>query len=249
MPTMAIDQLDVAEIIETFDPEENRAMVVAQLDLLDNDACEIMTDNFKMLYTRYAAIRQNRADLDSELVQMAEEKFFEICGIFIDEISKKFGFTVGEDFLDENQNNIASIALPLYLFFVVDFRSNIYNVLLSFINKNREAITEAFKERASRHDAITVVNKTMEDQSVALIASNIYDVIDWCMESMDAQILFENAEEGYAALDPVRSMTDNGQILGMDAAVDTIRDLLKSNIPLKARVGFDIICRLKGIVL
>lgn len=249
MPITAADQFDIAEIIEFFDADDTRTMLDEQLKLLDSDACELMADNFKMLYTKYATIRQNRADIDSELYQTAEDRFLEICNVFIQEISKKFGFTVGEDFLEENAQNVANIALPLYLFFVVDFRTNMYNVLLSFINKNRSELAEVFKERANKHDAITSVNKALEDQVVALIASNIYDVIDWCLEAMDAQILFENVEQGYMAAEPVKSMTDNGQIIGMDAAVDTIRDILKTNIPLKARIGFDIICRLKGIEL
>ena len=145
--------------------------------------------------------------------------------------------------------NIPSIALPIYLFFVIDFGSNISHVLLSFINQNRETLAETFKENANKHDAITSVNKTLDDQTVALIASNIYDVIDWCMDNMTSSILMENMERGYAALDPVQSMVDNGNLLNLDCAVDTMRDMLKTNVPLKARVGFDLVCKLKGYQL
>lgn len=239
--------LDVSEIIETFDPDDARVLVTNQLSMLDNDACEIMTDNFKMLYTRYASLkRENGGDIDPELFEQAEDRFFDICDIFIEEISKKFGFTVGDDYLNENHHMVPSIALPLYLFFVLDLRSNLFNVLLSYISTNRDAIADTFKDRASRHDAITAVNRSMDDPVTALIASNIYDVMDWCMEQMDADIFFENMEHGYVAYEPVKQMVDSGAIPDPEGFVDEIREILKRNIPFKARIGFDIICRLKG---
>lgn len=245
----ATNYLDISEIIETFDPDETRSLISAQIDLLDNDACEIMTDNFKMLYTRYAALKRDRETLNGDLFVEAETRFFNICEIFIEEVSKKFGFTVGEEFINENYQSIPSIALPIYLFFVIDFRSNIFNTLLSFISSNRDQIADAFSDRAQKHDAITSVNKSMDDQVTALIASNIYDVIDWCLDQFDSAIFFEHMEHGYAAYEPVKNMCDSGAILDPENFVDSIRDIIKHNISLKARIGFDLICRIKGYKL
>lgn len=244
------DFLDVSEIIDTFDADEARTMIHSQLELLDNDACEIMTDNFKMLYKRYANLRNARDSIGEDIFLDAEERFLTICEIFIDEISKKLGFSMNQDYLDENRAVLPAIVLPLYLFFIMDLRSNIYNVLISFIAKNRDDIIEAFKERQNKHDVVTTSNgKTIEDVGTAIIVSNIYDVIDYCMRDMTAEVYMENIEKGYIAYKPIHDMMADDNLLDMDNFVDNLRDVLKQNVALKARIGFDIICRLKGFTL
>ena len=43
----------LSDVIETFDIEETRRLLDAQLESLHDDACEGMIDNFKVLYQRY----------------------------------------------------------------------------------------------------------------------------------------------------------------------------------------------------
>lgn len=239
--------LDISEILETFDPEDVRTMIQDQLALLDDDACEIMTDNFKLLYVKYASLLQQRDQIGPDMFQEAQDRFFQICEIFIEEISKNIGFTVDTDYLNDHMGNIPAITLPIYLFFVLDLRSNLTNVLLSFIYRNTETIWETFKDRMQKHDSVTAVNRTsVDDQTMALIASNIYDVVNWCMEQMDTETFMENMEHGYVALEPVQVMISEGAIVGMESFVDSMKDLLQENIALKARICFDIICRIKG---
>ena len=239
--------LDISEVLEAFDPEDVRTMIQDQLALLDDDACEIMTDNFKMLYVKYASLTQQQSEIGPDMYQEAQERFFHICEIFIEEISKKLGFTIDHDYLNDNMANIPAMTLPIYLFFVLDLRSNVTNVLLSFIYRNTETLWETFKDRMQKHDSVTAVNRTsVDDQTMALIASNIYDVVNWCMTQMNTEMFMENMEHGYVALDPIKAMIEQGAIIGMESFVDTLKDILTENIALKARICFDIICRIKG---
>lgn len=239
--------LDISEILEAFDPEDVRVMIQDQLAHLDDDSCEIMTDNFKNFYVKYASLTQQRSEIGPDMYQEAQDRFFQICDIFIEEISKKLGFMVDQDYLNDHMDSIPAMTLPIYLFFVLDLRSNVTNVLLSFIYKNSEAIWETFKDRLQKHDSVTAVNRAVvADQTMALIASNAYDIVDWCMEQMTAELYMENCEAGYVALEPIQGMIDQSAISGMDAFVDSLKDILHENIALKARICFDIICRIKG---
>ena len=120
--------------------------------------------------------------------------------------------------------------------------------IAEIIERNGHAHTKdiaaQFEEQRQRKDSVTEVNRSMDDPDVALIASNIYDVVDWCMEQMEPDLFFANMEKGYVALAPMRQMYDEGTIDG--AFLPAIADILKENIALKGRICFDIICRLKG---
>lgn len=236
--------LDISGIIETFDADETRTLIKHQLAMFEDDSCEIMSDNFKLYYTRYAALRKQRVDLDAEVFLEAEERFFHICEIFIEEICRLFNLKMDDDYLDSIHGDIPNQALPLYLFFVLNLRSNIFNVLLTFINKNRDIIAEQFESLRNKHDSITTANRALEDQTVALIVSNIYNVVDWCMENMETDVFFENMEKDYIAYEPVKHMFDENIIDG--EFCQAIAKIMKNNVALKARVCFDLICKLQG---
>lgn len=249
MPDMT-GQLDVSEIIETFDVEEARKLISTQLESLSDDACEFFTDNFKMFYQHYASLKNKRDEVGVDLFEEAEVRFLQICRIFMDEIAKKYGFQLDQDYLAEHEKDIPSLTLPLYLFLVLDVRSNLFNVVISFISKNHDAIWETFKDSLSKHDSVTVVNRNnMEDPFVALVASNTYSIVDWVMDQLNMEIFLENSEPGYAAYGPFRQMIDDGIIEGEDVIIDTFRDMIHNNIALKARICFDIVCKIKGFNL
>jgi hypothetical protein len=173
-----------------------------------------------------------------------EQMFHEVCEMYISKITDAFNISMDEQFKEEHYADLPSIALQFYLFFVLDLRSNLYNVLLSYISQHTAGLAEHFENLKQRKDSITEVNRTMEDQNIALIASNIYDVIDYVMELLDAETFFANMESGYIALAPMRNMYNQAVIDG--GFIDALRDIMRENIAMKARIGFDIICRLKG---
>lgn len=237
------DVIDLSDVIETFDVRENQRLLDAQLEDLHNDSCERFIDNFKMLYTRFASISKQEPR-DPEVYEEAKDLFYDIASMYVDRIADEFNMTVDDQFIQDNWEDLPSIALQFYLFFVLDFKSNLYHVLLNFISAHTKDIAAQFEEQRSRKDSVTEVNRSMDDPDVALIASNIYDVVDWVMEQLEPDLFFDQMEKGYVALAPMKQMYDEGTIDG--SFLPTIAELLKENIALKGRICFDIICRLKG---
>ena len=236
--------LDFSDVVESFDLEETRRLLLSQLESLHDDVCEAMPDNFKIVYQRYTSIKDNKGLQDPDVMSDVQLAFDDICNLFIDLISNEFDFDVDDCYLEDHQGELSAIALQFYLFFVLNLRSNLYNVLLTFISRNMDQLASQFEDLKQRKDSITEINKKMEDPNVALIASNIYDVVDWVMENMDEDTFFDCMEPDYIALAPVKSMFDNGQMTG--TFMVALRDLLKENISMKGRICFDIICKLKG---
>lgn len=239
--------LDLSDVMETFDLDETRRLLESQLESLHDDVCEGLVDNFKILYQRYTSIQENAVTHDPDFGMEVQNAFYGICRMFITRISEEFNFTVDEDYLEKQEGNLPSIALQFYLFFVLDLRSNLYNVLLTFISKHMDELAAQFESLRSKKDSITELNKRMENLNVALIASNIYDVVDWIMDSIDPDGYFTYMEQDYVALAPVRTMYESGEMSG--EFTEAIRDILKENISMKGRICFDIICKLKGYTL
>lgn len=235
---------DLSDVAETFDLEETRRLLNSQLESLHDDIGEGMIDNFKILYQRYTSIKNNTGTQDPDTIEEVKDRFYGICDMFVARISDEFGVIVDDEYIEDHYEELPSIALQFYLFFVLNLRSNLYNVLLTYINQHVEDLAGQFEEMRQRKDSITEVNRSLEDPNIALIASNIYDVVDYVMDVMDDTTFFDCMEPGYVALAPIKNMYDSGEMTGNFSVV--LRDLLKENISMKGRICFDIICKLKG---
>ena len=235
---------DLSDVMETFDLEESKRLLESQLESLHTDICDSMPDNFKILYQRYTSIQENTGMQDPDIMETVKDAFYNICLIFIKTIGEEFDFDVDECFLDDHHEELPSIALQFYLFFVLNLRSNLYDVLIHFISAHLDELATQFDEMKQRKDSITEINRRMEDQRVGLIASNIYDVVDWVLENIDEDTFFQYMEPDYIALPPVKDMFERGDMTGNFMV--PLRDLLKENIFMKGRICFDIICKLKG---
>lgn len=238
------EYLDLSDVIETLSVEENMRVLDNQLQSLHDDVCEVMIDNFKILYQRYTSVINSTGMQDPDTVDQVKTAFFQICDNYIDHIADEFGMTVDDCYLDLHYGDLPSIALQFYLFFVLDLRSNLYNVLLTYISSHTKELASMLEQMKPRKDSITEVNRRMEDQEVAIIASNIYDVVDWIMENLDVEEFFEYMERDYIALAPMERMIENGNLNGDFTSV--MGTILKENLQMKGRICFDIICKLKG---
>lgn len=239
--------LDILDVLDAFDVDEAKNVLRTQMSALRDEACEILVDNFKNLYARYKTIRDGEIPVPFEAQEEVQEKFYDICQMYINQIDEFFGLSISEEYITDHQGNLPSIALQLYLFFVLDLRSNLFNVLLSFIGERMTDIVAHFEELRQRKDSITSVNNTMHDQNIALICSNIYDVVDWALGEMDGEDFFNHMEQDYIALAPIRNLYTEGSIDG--GFLLTLRDIVKENLAMKGKICFDIICRLKGFNL
>lgn len=239
--------LDLSDVIETFDVDETARLIEQQLSMLHDDVCDGMIDNFKLLYTRYADIHNNTGFQLPDVIEEVESLFMEICETFINMICDEFGISMDEVYLDNHRGDLPSIALAFYLFFVLNFRSNLYHVLLTYIQKHMTDIVSQFESMRQKRDSVTEVNRSLQDQNIALVASNAYDVVDWALDQMEDDEFFECMEQDYVALDPIRTFYEKGYLSG--TFIVAVRNLLHENISMKGRICFDLICKLKGYEL
>ena len=235
--------LDLSDLIETFDLDENRRLLREQLEAVQTGDPDLV-DNFELIYRRYTAAKAAPERTSVETKDDLEDLYTNICEMYITLIGDAFNAQLDEEYIDDHEKSISATALAYYLFFVLNLRSNLYNVLLSFISAHKSTVAAQFESLRQRHDAVTETNRSIEDPEIALIVSCIYDVIDWVMEEMTADDFFLHMEDGYVAKAPIQTLYEQGHIDG--GFVVALRDLLKENISLKARISFDIICRLKG---
>lgn len=247
MPRQSSDFLDLSDVIETFDRDEIGRLLDTQLESLHNDSCEHMVDNFQLLYARYKKITEGDQSVEETTLDEIKALYQDICELFIRKIADAYNISLDETYIEDHEGDLHNMALQLYLFFVLDFQSNLFNILLGFISEHIEDIAKQFEGLRARRDSITEVNRTMEDQNIALVCSNIYDVIDWVLEQLEPELFLDYLEDSYLCKRPMVTFLDRGVIDG--GFMGTIRDNVKANISLKGKIGFDIIIRLKGVKL
>ena len=166
--------IEISEIMDSFDLDEVQRLIHDQIEMLDEDTCENMIDNFKILYTKYASIQENQDQMDEDDYNYTVARFYKICELFIEEVCDKYNISINEEYLNDHYGDIPRLALCLYRFFVIDFKGNLYHVLLTYIQENMEQIAQAFESAKLKRDASTLVNKKIEDSNVGLVVSNIY---------------------------------------------------------------------------
>ena len=238
--------IEISEIMDSFDLDEVRKLIHDQIEMLYEETCENLIDNFKILYSKYASIREEKDNMDEDDFQFTENRFYKICAIFIDEVCEKYGLHLNDDYLEEHYSDTPKIALCLYRFFVIDFKSNLYHILLHYINENQTMISEAFDSAKLKRDASTMANKNIDNEDVSLIVSNIYDIAEWILDQINEDIYLDSVSSEYLLLDQIKYLFENGILVG--EFTDEIRNILQNNIALKGRICFDLICKLKGVI-
>ena len=114
--------LGIEDVLDYFDIEKTNKLIHDQLDADEFAPGGIVTDHLKPMWVRYKALKVDPEQaLDSSAVEMAKQKFDNICLLFIKVVTERFGITIDIGWL-ENQSpeTIHSIALLLYTFFVID---------------------------------------------------------------------------------------------------------------------------------
>lgn len=238
--------IEISEIMDSFDLDEVQRLIHDQIEMLDEDTCENMIDNFKILYTKYASIQENQDQMDEDDYNYTVARFYKICELFIEEVCDKYNISINEEYLNDHYGDIPRLALCLYRFFVIDFKGNLYHVLLTYIQENMEQIAQAFESAKLKRDASTLVNKKIEDSNVGLVVSNIYDIADWVIEQLDEDTYMDFVGQDYLLLDTLKDLFDKDIIVGDFTTV--ILEILQTNIAMKGRVCFDLICKFKGVI-
>ena len=58
--------IEISEIMDSFDLDEVQRLIHDQIEMLDEDTCENMIDNFKILYTKYTTIQEKKDQMDED---------------------------------------------------------------------------------------------------------------------------------------------------------------------------------------
>lgn len=236
--------IEVSDILDSFDIEEISRLVKEQINGEDDPSTDSLSlvNHLWPLYYKYTKIMKNES-VDPDTKEDAEDRFYKICKIFLEEIFKKFDLSLNQDWLDNHYGDIPAITLAFYSFFIVDFNMNLYQVIVNYILENGKIINDTFEILRNKKDASTLSNKKSLSPEMALIVSNIYDISDWILTQINEEEYLNLLEEDYVPLRLIKELYNQGILAG--EFVSKIYEIYFNNIPLKSNIGFNIIYNIK----
>lgn len=230
---------EVSQILDTFNLEEISKLLQSQLQITEASDISIQTiDHFKPLYYKYQNIIKNE-DIPQDTKEETIEKFTNVCNIFLSLLCKKFDVSIDDTWKDDHEKDLPGLVMSLYSFFVLDIASNIQEVCINFIKKNKAYIFEAFEEKKNKKDASTLVVKKMLPIEMAVIIANIYDVTTWILSQLSEEQYILYSNQDYLPLKLISGLLNEG-IMNGDFMIE-INDMYSSIVSLKGNVCFNII--------
>lgn len=237
--------IEVSDILQTFNIAEVSLIIKEQING-DDEFINYAVNHFRPLYFNYAKI--TKYDIDEETKQEAEDKFFPICEVFIEEISSKFGIEIDRQWLSISYNtHVPALTLALYSVFVLDLVNNVYDVVKNYIERNARLVYETFEDMKNKKDASTLVNKKNFSPEMTVIISNIYDITKWIFMNINEDDFFEYSDKDQIPLKLLKPLFEEGY-LGGDF-VGVISEMLEKNVTFNSLMGsrFVIETRTDGI--
>ena len=204
--------VEVSDILETFNIAEISLLIKDQINGDSDDFINITMDHFKPLYFNFAKL--TKYDLEEDIKDEAQNRFFGICEVFIEEICKKFQLEIDSEWIGTRYNDLPAITMSLYSFFVLDFTQNVYEVILNYIIKNKDLVYKTFEDLKSKKDASTLANKKSLGPEMAVIISNIYDINKWIMMNISEEDFLDYLDKDYIPLKVIRPMYLEGKLSG-----------------------------------
>jgi post-segregation antitoxin (ccd killing protein) len=227
--------IEVSEILDLFNIDEINTLINDQINDDFNDS-ELIVDHLRPLYYRYRKLTSDETDPDK--IEEANQKFLDVCRIFLDAIEKKFNASITDEWLTDNEKTIPYATLAMYSFFILDFTQNLIHVITTYINQNLKNLVKTFDDLRSKKDASTLSNKKTISPDYSLIVSNIYDISAWILEQLTAETFFDYLESSYAIAGFIRKLYDKGDLTG--EFMERISSLYKNNITLKSKICFEV---------
>lgn len=238
---------EVANIFDLFNLEEISKLLNAQLasDPTEN-AFNATTNYFKPLYYKYKSI-MNTEENSEDIKNAAEERFMNVCDIFLSSITSKFGITINSDWKSDNYSQIPALAMAVYSFFVLEFTTNIIDVCRKFLEEYCKRVYDVFEDKKIKKDAVTLVHKKEMSIENAVIISNIYDITTWILSQLSEEEFFKMLPSDYVPLRILQRLYEQGEMTG--EFVLAIHDNYSRNVSLKGDVCFQLISMIeKGII-
>ena len=239
--------LGIEDILDYFDVQKTYKLICEQLANDEIAPGGILVDHLKPMWVRYKAIKVDpEYRLDSSDVNMIRDKFTKICYMFIEVISSKFGIDIDTFwFGDQNDEDVHSIALLMYSFFVIDFESNLKEVLYKYITIDADELAKRFGEAMkTRKDAPYLAYKKYMANEYAIIAANIYDICYWILSQMTEEEYMNLIDSDYLPQVHIKNLFEDGRMDGR--YMEKIYEQFRLNGALRSRICFDLISLFKN---
>lgn len=236
--------IEVSEILKEFNIDEISRIIEDQFNTnySEDSSTDSVVDHLKPLYYTYRTLTKQQLDEDTK--KDAEIRFYSVCNLFINAISKKFNLHIDHEWLDDNIGYLPGLTYSLYSFFIIDFSSNVYEVLLNYILKNTSEIYEVFEGMRNKKDSSTLANKKSLSPEMSLIISNIFDISLWIFNKMTEDEFFNYLSDEYTPLKIIKKLFNDGKISG--DFIEVINEIFQSNIRLRSKTCFEMIYRFRS---
>lgn len=237
----ASSTFEISDILETFDKTEINSLIDNQL-YTDHYSMDKITDHLMPLYVRWRSIMEN-TEVVEEIKLSTQSHFIELCEYILKNILKRFNMAIDDDWIELNQDDIPALTLAVYHYFVLNFTSNLYEVIMNYVMTNNKLIYDIFEEMENKKDASTINQKKKLSPKMAMIIANIYDISEWIIHQIDEENFFKYTNKDYALNDVIIDYINKGVISG-----DFMNEIIKiylTNISLKSEICFTIISNAK----
>jgi len=235
--------LEISDILDNFNL--NQISDILTNNILSPEAefdNDIPINYFSILYAKYKNMLEEYDDPD--IKRAIEDRFSEICLMFIDIMKTKFEFELSEDYMSTNSNNLVPITVALYSFFVIDYKAIVTKILINYIKKYYNDIYKIFGALKNRKDVSTSANKNTETKSdLSIIMANIHMIAEWVMDNLESlDDILEYMDHDYIYYSFIKKLNDENHITGRIAY--NYNRIFKKSITLKAEIAFDVLSAL-----
>ena len=239
--------IEADDVLDYFDIDQMTEVINDQItNASDYSTCGVVIDYLKPLYAKYKSITPD-IEYGIDSVKMAEctQNFNIIVLMFTDAICNKFDISIDEFWLDNSSDDDKFLlALYLYTFFVIDFKTIITDICINYICKNVEVLGNMLNSEKTQKSATynAILNITGND-NLAAIASHVFDAIYYIFDTLTIDTIFDYTPEDYLPVNEMKPMFENAT-LGGDF-INKILQNVKENSTLRSSVAFDIISFIK----
>lgn len=245
------ENLELSEILDTFDTEEINLIIESQItnprfDMIGDSS----VDQFTPLKTRYEGIIE--ANEDPDILRDVQNRFLSICDLFLDAIEQKYSIKLDDEWKETHLTDIPEVTAALYNTFVLNFITHIEDVLFQYIMRNRMEIFNLFEDNKNRKDASTISKKKNFNIEDAVILADIYDICAWILDNMSVDDWFSYVDPDEMDMALIHSMYESANLMDSDEGdppiavtfVDRIAAIFKKDTSVKGVLCFKLSNRL-----
>lgn len=246
--------LEISEILGSFDLTEIEFFVNSQI-LGDEDISAPYSDTVDHLHPLYLNYRELIDSIDDpEIILAINDRFEQVCNIFLSAIKKKYCIEVSEDWINLHPNSLAAVTIALYSFLVLNHQDNVEEVLYNYIITHKEELYNNFESLRGKKDASTLLNRKSYDSSMAVIFANIYDVCTYILDHITPGEFFDSMDQDYVPLQLLSTMYEDGNLGGVYGDdlplagkdfTDCIAETFRNNTSYKGVICFNVLDKLK----